>query len=146
MPRSSLRFLIWSPKVFSIFGYLGDFGFLAFRVAWQKGNAGMSLRLPHRPAKGMRLHAATNPTLSFPRLRPAPRPHRHPSRSAGDPLSRSRQPRRRRTVGDHSPASQQCARRPTATFPEKKHPRQRADGRQRYQALLRRERRRGEAA
>jgi magnesium chelatase family protein len=31
-------------------------------------------------------------------------------------------------------------------FPEKKHPRQRADGRQRYQALLRRERRCGEAA
>ncbi len=71
-----------------------------------RGDEPLSLRLSHRSAKRMCLHTATDPTLSLPGLRPASRPHRHPSRSAGDPLSGPRQPRRRRAVGGHSPAGQ----------------------------------------
>jgi hypothetical protein len=59
---------------------------------------------------GVMLVAAMNPCMcetAIARLRPAPRSHRHSSRSAGDPLSGSRQPRCRRIVRDDSPAGQQ---------------------------------------
>jgi Mg-chelatase subunit ChlI len=48
-------------------------------------------------------------------------------RSAGDPLSGSRQPRRRLTLGAHPPAGQQRADGSTAMVSEKKHPRPESD-------------------
>ena len=75
-PSDSLLLLMWSPRVSNVFKYLTD-GRSAFSVTWQNGNAGMSLRFSHRPPKGMRLHAAADPTLSLACLRPPTRSHRH---------------------------------------------------------------------
>ena len=43
----------WSPMVFGAVGYPSGGSLGALNVTWQKGNAGMPLRLLHRPGQAL---------------------------------------------------------------------------------------------
>ncbi len=57
-------------------------GLFAFSARWQKGNAGMSLRIFRRLDARVPLLATSDSALRFENFRPADRPHRYPHRSA----------------------------------------------------------------
>src|SRR5580658_2309508 len=78
--RSKRRLRMWSPKLLIFIGYSVGFGFASLICEWQKGNAGMPVRILRRSHARMPLHAAANSALREQDLRAAARSDRYSHR------------------------------------------------------------------